>query len=774
MADTEKNTNSAYDKVKTIRDEMVTAILDSIEKNPTSWEKGWTAIDNTTPVNGRTEKAYRGFNSLYLYCVQSIKGYKDSRWVTFNQAKELGASVKKGEKSSPILFYQLYDKNTKKEFNLLTVRDMSDEEKKEYLKEHVRHILKYSTVFNADQCDNFPDRAELPKMSEEERARQNALIEQVIANSPAPVYYDGGNRAYYSPRLDSIHLPKIETFHTMQDYYATALHEIAHSTGHEGRLNRDMSGGFGSANYAIEELRAELACTFMQRELGISIDGAHFENHAAYLNSWLNAVKNDKRLFFEAVRDAEKISDYVAEHYLQAERSVKLETENTKEDTAEKLAQNAVDASQSHDKTLGEELAGKSVWIKIKLPENAVGGQYGENTLIRMPNGEYSYFGLFISSKYLKQDKDGKWQMAVGDKATYRINNDGRRVELTGQELSDCFAGKQIGKEPVRVAPSRKNAQALAAIERNVPAEMRALPNWCVYRTKENLEKGKRDKYILSALDGHWAKANEPQRWTDFDTAMKYARENNCEGLTFALDGKSGITCIDLDKCIDDQNGGKYNGIAEKLSAELKGTYTEKSVSGNGLHIFVKDDVLKNGKYKGMVTTPDGELEVYDTLHMISITGNMTSETNALTKCPVATLNYLRESLGEKQQAGQRQFKGVQSRYQSGSDIEVVERIRKSKRGAEFDALYSGKGLMGDKSRDDMRLAGILAFFTDGDAAQSLRIMKNSGLYRADKADSYYMHTIGKAIENLSVRPTFGAKVGAEAGKNKGKFGNGR
>ena len=176
------------DIVKSMRDDMVTLILDSIEKNPTEWDSGWTAIDATTPINGRTNRAYNGFNSIYLYCVAKGRGYKDSRWVTFNQAKELGASVKKGEKSSPVLFYQLYDKNTKKEFNSLTVRDMTDEEKKQYMQENVRRVLQYSTVFNAEQCDHFPERTdELPKMTEEERTRQNVLIEEIINNSAAPI-----------------------------------------------------------------------------------------------------------------------------------------------------------------------------------------------------------------------------------------------------------------------------------------------------------------------------------------------------------------------------------------------------------------------------------------------------------------------------------------------------------------------------------------------------------------------------------------------------------
>lgn len=308
---------NARERVQQVRDEMVKTLLAHIEKNPTDWQAGWNNIAAGAPYNGKTNTAYRGMNALYLAFLGAARGYKDTRWVTFNQAKVLGASVKKGEKSSPIIFFEFYDRATKKAFDSRTVKDMTEEEKAGYLKENVYAVMKYSSVFNAEQCHNFPERKDVA-MSEEERAKQNIKIEAIIANSSAPVRYDGGSRAYYSPGTDSIHLPAIQAFDTMQDYYATALHEIAHSTGHESRLNRDLSGGFGSESYAKEELRAELACVFMQMEQGIQLNGKHITNHAAYLNSWLEAAKNDTSVFFKAAADAQKIADYVADNYLQA------------------------------------------------------------------------------------------------------------------------------------------------------------------------------------------------------------------------------------------------------------------------------------------------------------------------------------------------------------------------------------------------------------------------------------------------------------------------
>ncbi len=433
--------------------------------------------------------------------------------------------------------------------------------------------------------------------------------------------------------------------------------------------------------------------------------------------------------------------------------------------------QNAADGQERRSETLGEELTKQSIWLKIGLSEGAVGNKFGKNLLIRMPKGEYSGFGLFVDAKYIKTSTDGNSVLTVGDKLKYRINNDGRQVELTGAELKDVFAGKTLNKTPERVAPSKRNKAALDRLAKNIPAELKEQPCWGVYFTTppKDPNKKKRDKVILSPTNGKWARANDPESWTDFETAMKYAREHNHEGLSLLLTKNSGITCIDLDECID--AAGKYNGIAEKLTNELNGTYTERSVSGNGLHIFVKDDVLKDGQYKSTARTEQGELEVYDSAHIISLTGDMVSKTNELTKSPTATTLYMRETLGERQRTNAPVIRDVNSTYRAGSDNEVIERIRKSKRGADFEALFTGKGITGNASVDDMKLANILVFFTDCDAAQSLRIMKSSASYRPDKSENYYTHTIGRAIETLSTRPMYGA--GNRAGANKGKRGQG-
>ena len=1106
--------------VETKRKAMVDQLLAFIESNPTAWEAGWYKVGGA-PRNGKTGKNYNGLNALWLYLLAENKGYTDPRWVTYQQAKELKASVKAGEKSSNVFYWSWYDKKTKKPFDEETVKDMSKDERQKYLDENVRPVLKYYQVFNASQCNNFPKLdAEQQEMPADERARQNATIESIIANSAAPVYYDGGNRAYYSPGQDSIHLPEIKRFHTMQDYYATALHEIAHSTGHASRLNREMISIFGTSDYAKEELRAELASVFMQLDYDISVEGKHFENHAAYLQSWLKSVRDDQKEFFAAVTDAEKISQYVGEHYLQAQADIvaeakkestkeKIKTDETSErvtddvygllynwkglkeenslytaaqlkeldeafvpedrydgaiaanktymairltgKTQEETDQNVRDfltgkyneagdmeyiegwywetvdenffTGEKNETTLkyidrlhispedlrmkeeyaieqrqkkidkivydivnegtenttqgnwiinfdqfgedetfvreniedivealnkreevadviidengidtnyytnycpnldekigdeenyveqppidneageqeqseqyvlnfqlnygnkmfldnqlkelgytsdptayarnqkrdaaarevglelwtneirytgadGKELNGvyfreskfggilveatditrfttngltqdeakqiadvvrgfgvevdmqsvqpkeeleqaqpveqvgqagqvgqvrQAEWYSIDLTPEQIGNEYGNNVMIHMPQGEYSSFVFFAPKKLLHGGKDGTKKLSVRADWSYKLQNDGLQVELNGSELRAAYAGKEVGKSAKRVAPRKRNRKRLDDLEANVPDAMKSLKNWCVFRTKYNPETERQDKFVISPTDGKWAKTNDPDTWVDFETAIKYAEENDCAGLSFALDGKCGITCIDLDKSIS--KDGKLTESAEKLTQELADTYTETSVSGNGIHIFVADDILRK-TYKNRADLPDGEIEVYDSGRFISMTGNMRSKSNALSNCPTATMTWLHGTLGKKIAERENKPRGGVGQ----SDNDVIERIRRSKRGHDFDTLMSGGAITGDKSRDDMILLNMLAFFTDCDRAQMESIFLSSGR-RADlganggkKSSNYLSRSIEKACSSLKTRISPAAIGGA-------------
>lgn len=812
--------------VESKRQAMLDVLMTSIENNPARWERGWVSL-SVMPINGVTHKHYNGVNALFLYAVAEKYGFKDPRWVTFHQAKELGANIKAGAKASEVFFWSRYDKKTKKQFDERTLDGMTEEEKREYLAENVKPVLKFYQVFNAEQCDKFPEYTK-QEMSDEERQHQNALIETVIKNSEAPVHYDGGSQAYYSPSSDSIHLPTIESFKSMNSYYATALHEIGHSTGHPSRLNRDFSGDFGSENYAIEELRAELSSVFMQAELDIDLSDAEIANHGAYLKSWLEVVKNDPKTFYSAANDAGKSANYLKDKYLSAEKELVGQVEQVKSAISveqkgsdyiikhEKLSWNMTTSELPQDvreaanwliangyhteqdvqsafysrmtsdmsddpqtaaekdneaiKTIYKErlentkkkqnqqveqfeFVGQVGLVSIAFSTESQLKEYGKSTMFRIPKdsqSEFSSFVFLVPTKFARKTENGVILNVPADFELV-LKNDGREVKMTASELCAELEGQKTGKSAKRVSASKRNIARLDALRANVPAEMRNMPNWCVYRTKWNDEKGKKDKYVLSALDGHWAKSNQPETWTDFETAYNYAIENNCEGLSFALNN-DGIACIDLDKCIDSE--GNRNGVATLISNELKDTYCEKSASGNGLHFFVKDDILAGDKYRNRIETEQGEIEVYQSGRFISMTGDIVGNATSLSKCPAATISSLRKTLGERKPESATERKSSATiDFSNQSDEQVLERIRRSRKGSAFDNLYNGGSITGDKSRDDLAMLNTLAFFTDCNEAQMRRIFECSARFRpTEKGGAYLDRTIKKACESLTVR----------------------
>lgn len=379
---------------------------------------------------------------------------------------------------------------------------------------------------------------------------------------------------------------------------------------------------------------------------------------------------------------------------------------------------------------------------------------------------------FFVPTKTIK-DEEGEKKLLLASDYTYRLENDGRRIELNGYELQDALAGQVIGKKPERFAPSKRFENIISNTEKNIPQEMKDIAAWGCYRTRWNDEKGKKTKYLISPVDGHWASSKDDTKWVSFEEAAKYARENNCEGLSFLLSREYGITCIDLDKCVKEGTEGELKERAAKISEMCKGSYIERSASGNGLHVFVKGDVLKGGEYRSTVQDEvKGDLEVFDDKRIISVTGDIRSVGKEIKPVGSAATVYLRGELGTR----------LKSNYVSRvntngggmlKDDELIGWIRRSKVGAKFDELYSGKA-SGDKSANDAKLAHMLLYFNGGNKEQVFDIMRGSGLNRADKPDSYYRYTIQKMSEEITEfakRPTQGANAGAG---NKRRCGKGK
>lgn len=275
---------------KDIRQEVTDRIINIMERGPQVWRKTWTtAAAQGLPVNGSSGASYRGINVLTLWCEAQERGFSSSRWMTYKQAQAAGAQVRKGEKGTSIVFYQMLERDELQE-------DGSTEERR-------FPMLKSFTVFNADQIDGLPT-SEQPGRAHEPIPAADA----VIAASGASIKH-GGSRAAYSPTRDVIVMPKPEAFESAAGYYGTTLHELAHWTGHPSRLNRDLSGRFGDDDYAMEELIAELASAFCAGSLGF-ID-ATVEGHASYLDSWLKVLKSDKTAVFTAAAQAQAAHDFL-------------------------------------------------------------------------------------------------------------------------------------------------------------------------------------------------------------------------------------------------------------------------------------------------------------------------------------------------------------------------------------------------------------------------------------------------------------------------------
>jgi antirestriction protein ArdC len=287
-----------------IRQTVTDRIIKMLETGGNQASKRWTeSAAGGFPVNGKTGAYYQGVNVLILWGEMMEKGYSFPVWLTYNQAAEMGANVKKGEHGTQCVYFEMMKKRGEDGAGEQT----SGEEKAEFFP-----MCKAFYVFNADQIENLPQAfidkhmaaapADAPKFNANEEA------ERIIKNSGAVLQHQGV-KAFYSPSRDVITLPAREVFVTPADYYATALHELTHWTGHSSRLSRDFSGRFGSEAYAFEELIAELGAAFVVGNLGF-ID-ATIVNHASYLESWLKVLRDDKTAIFTACKHAWLASDFI-------------------------------------------------------------------------------------------------------------------------------------------------------------------------------------------------------------------------------------------------------------------------------------------------------------------------------------------------------------------------------------------------------------------------------------------------------------------------------
>ena len=272
-------------------------IVASLEAGVPPWLPAWRNGSDGIPRNLTSGRPYRGINVLLLNLQALAQGYSESRWLTFRQADELGAHVRKGEQGTPIVFFKWHDVSEQNR-NKIGTPDQNPPAPK------VIPLLRSFTVFNAAQIDGLPERYLTPPPAVLWTPCEEA--EDILIHSRATVRH-GGNRACYSPGEDLIQLPPSAYFPSAEGYYGTALHELTHWTGHPSRCNRPLGHRHGIDAYAFEELVAEMGAAFLCAHCRLP---GRLE-HASYIDSWLDALRRDKRLIFVAAGKAQAAADYV-------------------------------------------------------------------------------------------------------------------------------------------------------------------------------------------------------------------------------------------------------------------------------------------------------------------------------------------------------------------------------------------------------------------------------------------------------------------------------
>jgi antirestriction protein ArdC len=280
-----------------IFEKVTNQIVKAIEDGAESYRMPWRTSGGfpQSPINAASRKAYRGINVLVLWATAQEKGYRSGLWATYKQWQEMGAQVRKGEKSANVVFWKFFESD--KEIDSETLQPKRIPMAREYW------------VFNADQVEGFAGLEEPTKTTEERIESAEAFLRTLDVR-----LVEGGNQAFYRPASDTIHMPPFAAFTEALYYYSVLSHELTHWTGAPQRLNRDLSGRFGTESYAVEELVAELGSAFLCSELGLPTDPR--TDHAPYIASWLKVLKNDKRAIFTAAGKAQAAADWLTRREL--------------------------------------------------------------------------------------------------------------------------------------------------------------------------------------------------------------------------------------------------------------------------------------------------------------------------------------------------------------------------------------------------------------------------------------------------------------------------
>jgi antirestriction protein ArdC len=279
-------------------EQVAAKLIEQLAAGTAPWQKLWEPGTLSLPHNPVSGTRYKGSNAIWL----EAQSRGDPRWMTYRQAASIEAQVRKGEKGILVQYWKFTDKIPVKDERGRPVLDQ--EGNTIYRNVPLERPKVFSAVvFNAEQIDGLP-----PLEAKAPAWDRHARAEALLLASGAEIRHDQADRAFYRPATDRIHLPERGGFKTADAYYATAMHELGHWTGHPSRLDRDLAHPFGSEGYAKEELRAEIASLMLGDELGMGHDPGQ---HAAYVKTWIKTLQEDPKEILRAAKDADRITAFI-------------------------------------------------------------------------------------------------------------------------------------------------------------------------------------------------------------------------------------------------------------------------------------------------------------------------------------------------------------------------------------------------------------------------------------------------------------------------------
>lgn len=287
-----------------LQQQLAEQFLHILEEEKLDWKKEWSGLSGR-PYNPVSKTVYHGSNYFSLLLTSMAKGYQDPRWCTFAQIKEQGWTLKAGKgQSAKIEFWYPYDREQKKAISWQEFREAGGQ-----INDRYQLFSRVYSVYNGDMIVG------IPKLEVTQNEIQPVELVDIISGSMGvSISYHKSDQAFYRPVEDRIYLPYRQQFHSEYAYASTALHELSHATGSEHRLNRKQGGEFGTEPYAYEELVAEISSCFLSSELPMGQTEEHLQNHKAYVQSWIQGIKEQPDALFRAVKDAEQAAVYLEYH----------------------------------------------------------------------------------------------------------------------------------------------------------------------------------------------------------------------------------------------------------------------------------------------------------------------------------------------------------------------------------------------------------------------------------------------------------------------------